>query len=92
MPYPKGAIIYTDPPYADATKYDFVKVFDYTEFWDIMRKWSKDNTVLISEYSAPDDFACVREADYKVQMCAVQQHRKEKLFMLNSTYTHVGTS
>lgn len=77
---PTGAIIYADPPYADSTKYEYIKEFDYDEFWDVMRKWSENNTVLISEYSAPDDFVCIREVDYKIQMCEEQQLRTEKLF------------
>jgi len=79
---PQDTIIYADPPYADATKYEFIKGFGYTEFWDVMREWSKNNTVLVSEYAAPDDFVCVRQAYYKVQMCRKQQNRTEKLFTL----------
>ena len=31
-------------------------MFDTEEFWEIMRKWSKNNIVLISEMDAPEDF------------------------------------
>ena len=60
---PKNMLVYCDPPYAynkypikyrqGTKKYD---VFDNEEFWDIMRKWSKNNTVIISEVIAPEDF------------------------------------
>ena len=60
---PKNMLVYCDPPYAyskypikyrrDTKKYD---VLDNEEFWDIMRKWSKINTVIISEVTAPEDF------------------------------------
>tara|TARA_Y100000992_G_scaffold302561_1_gene277329 strand:- start:4335 stop:5123 length:789 start_codon:yes stop_codon:yes gene_type:complete len=60
---PKNMLVYCDPPYAntkypikyrrDTKKYD---VFDNDEFWDIMRTWSKNNIVVISETEAPDDF------------------------------------
>jgi len=60
---PKNMLVYCDPPYAytkfpikyrrDVKKYD---KFDNEEFWDIMRKWSKSNIVLISETTAPEDF------------------------------------
>lgn len=60
---PKNAFIYCDPPYQytkfpikyrrDIKKYD---VFDNQLFWDIMRKWSQHNIVIISETHAPPDF------------------------------------
>ncbi len=63
---PKNMVIYADPPYVSrkfpvkyrtgTKKYD---VFDNNKFWDIMRKWSKDNIVFVSEVSAPDDFIAV---------------------------------
>lgn len=58
---PKNALIYCDPPYANTTKYDLFNGFDNNEFWEIMRMWSKNNLVFISEYKAPDDFKCVLE-------------------------------
>lgn len=60
---PKNKFIYCDPPYRwtkfpikyrrDVKHYD---VFDNDKFWETMRKWSKNNLVIISELSAPDDF------------------------------------
>lgn len=59
---PEGFLIYCDPPYKtklpikyrrDTKKYD---KFDTEEFWNIMREWSKNNIVIISETSAPEDF------------------------------------
>ena len=60
---PKYKLIYCDPPYESSTfpiKYrrdtkEYDK-FDNEEFWEIMRKWSKNNIVLISEMDAPEDF------------------------------------
>uniref|UniRef100_A0A6C0F959 site-specific DNA-methyltransferase (adenine-specific) n=1 Tax=viral metagenome TaxID=1070528 RepID=A0A6C0F959_9ZZZZ len=54
---PKGCLIYCDPPYAKTTGYS--PHFNHHEFWDIMRKWSINNHVFISEYNAPKDFKCV---------------------------------
>ena len=61
---PRNMLIYCDPPYAitkfpikyrrDTKKYD---VFDNAEFWDVVRNWSEHNLVVVSETSAPDDFA-----------------------------------
>lgn len=56
---PENALIYCDPPYADTAKYSMT--FDHATFWETMRKWSATNTVIVSEYSAPSDFACIAE-------------------------------
>lgn len=67
---PKNVVIYCDPPYnynnfpvkyrKSTKKYD---VFDNNKFWDIMRKWSKDNFVFISETKAPNDFISIWNRD-----------------------------
>ena len=63
---PKNKLIYCDPPYENTrfpikyrrdTKY--YDTFDNNEFWEIMRKWSKNNIVIISELSAPPDFKTI---------------------------------
>ena len=62
--------------------------FNHDEFWDIMRKWSKDNTVLISEYSAPEDFEIVWEKQVKLDIRDKnnkKQKRTEKLFKIKNT-------
>ena len=55
---PKGMLVYCDPPYKDTTQYK-VGDFDHEKFWNVMRKWSKDNYVFVSEETAPKDFKCV---------------------------------
>ena len=55
---PRNYLIYCDPPYINTTGYGDIK-FNHKEFWDTIRKWSKDNTVFVSEYKAPSDFKCV---------------------------------
>lgn len=55
------------PPYSSTTKY-FNGEFNSEEFWDIMRNWSKDNLVFISEYVAPTDFKCVLEIPTKTSI------------------------
>lgn len=62
VPIPKGAIVYADPPYENTTVYSLGK-FDSNEFWEHMRKLSKDHIVLISEQVAPDDFEVVWEQE-----------------------------
>jgi DNA adenine methylase len=79
---PVGAIIYCDPPYSGTSKYS-TGDFDTDKFWDTMRKWSECNTVLISEYSAPDDFECIWNKEIKLSVRSKKgcEPRVEKLFM-----------
>lgn len=55
-------LIYCDPPYIDTTKYDYAPDFDHDAFWMRVRELGDKHCVLVSEYSAPDDFVCVMEA------------------------------
>ena len=56
-----NTMIYCDPPYANTTSYKTAKGFDYDEFWQTIRQWSRDNYVLVSEQVAPPDFITVWE-------------------------------
>jgi DNA adenine methylase len=60
---PDGSFVYADPPYMNTTKYSKGMVIDYEEFWDYMRKISKNNYVFISEQTAPDDFVSIWEKE-----------------------------
>lgn len=55
----KNTLIYCDPPYQNTTKYGTSKGFNHDLFWKWVRKMSKHNIVLVSEYKAPDDFKCI---------------------------------
>lgn len=55
---PHNSLVYCDPPYQNTLKYLNHDV-DYIEFWDWVRELSKVNTVLISEYNAPEDFISI---------------------------------
>ena len=82
---PRNALIYCDPPYAGTTGYSAIGKFDWTEFWDTIRLWSlSDNTVLISEYCAPEDFTCVLEIATKtdIRVKTGREPRIERLFQL----------
>lgn len=64
---PHGEVIYCDPPYRGAEDYSS-GIFDTMLFWHTMRRWSKDNKVIISEYVAPDDFKVIWSAEhYSIQ-------------------------
>lgn len=84
---PNNFIIYCDPPYKGTTQYDsnLVGNFDSQEFWDTMRQWSANNTVIISEYNAPDDFKCIWQQEVRLDIRDREnkkQKRIEKLFMM----------
>lgn len=57
--HPKGFVVYCDPPYAGTKQFKNSITFDYDKFWNIMREWSKDNVVLVSEQNAPDDWISI---------------------------------
>lgn len=58
---PDGSLVYCDPPYAGTTKY--TSDFNHDFFWQWVRNLSENNTVFVSEYTAPDDFMCVWEKE-----------------------------
>ena len=79
----ENCLIYCDPSYAGTTKFTGTPDFDTDEFWEIMRQWSRNNDVYISEYNAPDDFECVLEMPTKTDIRNKdnqQDKRIEKLF------------
>lgn len=72
---PPGAVVYCDPPYAstDTSAYRSLSLaqrkFDHTKFWAWVRDLGKNGvTVLVSEYTAPDDIECVWRRDITVPM------------------------
>lgn len=86
---PKNALIYCDPPYQGTTQYGAFDGFDHKLFWQIMRIWvNNGNTVVVSEYDAPDDFVCVKEMTSQMGLSVGnttnRPKRIEKLFMHNS--------
>lgn len=79
---PQGCVIYCDPPYGDTKEYGNAKEFDRPIFWQIMREWSRNNVVLISELKAPEDFITVWEREVDRSMKAKEHFRAtEKLFV-----------
>lgn len=81
---PRDCLVYCDPPYAGTTAYGAFDGFDHDLFWQTMREWAAaGNTVVVSEYSAPDDFACVAEFESRMGLTTggARPKRSEKLFM-----------
>lgn len=90
---PDGFLIYCDPPYKNHTKIHG-NSFNSDEFWDIMRKWSQNNTVVISEYESPNDFICALESTTKTDIRgnSGRFQRTEKLFIQAGLYRNLAVS
>ena len=84
----KKLIVLQEEDYA--TK-NCIDKFDNIEFWELMRKWSKNNLVIISETNAPNDFISIWEKTKTRSICQSKKTRykntnktdliKEKLFV-----------
>ena len=79
---PKGMTIYCDPPYKN-NKFntEHFNDFDHDLFWETMRKWSRHNLVIISEYTAPKDFKCIWKKQMNSTFGKKMSPRTEKLFI-----------
>lgn len=62
---PTGCVIYCDPPYASTTGYAGAPPFKPDEFWAKAQQWAENNTVLVSEQTAPDWATCIWEQEVK---------------------------
>ena len=83
----KDSLIYCDPPYQGTTQYGLVGEFDSIEFWETMRMWSQYNTVIVSEYNAPEDFKCVWQKKTKTEIRNRDNIREDRVERL---YTYIN--
>jgi DNA adenine methylase len=80
-----NCFIYCDPPYLKNIKTYNSREFNHEFFWEWVRKMSKTNIVLVSEYSAPDDFKVIWEKQLaKTFPNQREKSPTEKLFVLNN--------
>jgi DNA adenine methylase len=85
----KNFVIYCDPPYSETCqKYNSNSKFNSEEFWNTVRKWSKNNIVFISEISAPSDFKCIWSKEYTSKINKEGSKRVEKLFVYKGPNGH----
>lgn len=78
----KDYVIYCDIPYRNTTKYKTEK-FPYDRFYEWVKEMSIHNTVLISEYSMPEEFECIWEKEVKVNLDSAREkgdNRVERLY------------
>lgn len=83
---PNNMLIYCDPPYKSTEGYS-TGDFDHDKFWDIMRKWSKNNCVYISEESAPSDFKVVWKRKKRRTL-----DKNERFYSYEKIYMYKGKS
>lgn len=79
---PEGAVVYCDPPYANATGYGVR--FDHKAFYSWCRAVGKRFPLFVSEYWMPSDFRCVAEFEVRALCGATTntQTRIEKIFTI----------
>lgn len=82
---PNGCLVYCDPPYVGTTGYG--NNFDHAAFWECIRGWSQNNTVVVSEYTAPPDFRVISEFPRNQDMRFIEGRRTvtERLFQWSGT-------
>jgi DNA adenine methylase len=90
---PSGMLIYCDPPYKDNKIHTrFFQNFDHELFWNVMREWSKNNLVIISELQAPEDFVSIWKQEYKVSFMKHGENKVknfvEQLFVYKDLQIH----
>ncbi len=80
-----NALIYCDPPYQGVTGY--IDDFDHEAYWEWVRRMSKTNIVLCSEYAAPPDFDCIWEKSLTTTLDKNSRSKAvEKLFVHQSLF------
>jgi site-specific DNA-adenine methylase len=84
---PCGMTIYCDPPYkGNQLGPVLFRDFDHEHFWEIMRRWSKNNLVFVSETLAPTDWISIWKHDSYVCNTQVKKKSMESLFLHQTWY------
>ena len=79
----KNVVFYFDPPYRGTKQYGVSKNFDYDRFYDICRKLSRDNIVIVSEENMPDDFTEIWHKPVSRSIKSTDKsYSTEKLFII----------
>lgn len=77
----KHGVIYCDIPYKNTTGYQ--QTFDHDEFWRWAEECSRDNIVLVSEQTAPDQWKSIWSKSVKRTLDnASRSDIKEQLYIL----------
>ena len=57
----QNCLIYLDPPYANRTKAHDYGIFSHDNFWDWAEKLALNNNVLVTSFTAPDNWVKVHD-------------------------------
>lgn len=76
----KNAVIYIDPPYKNTKKYKVE--FDYDKFWDKAKELSRNNIVLVSEQTVPDNVEILLEKEIKMTMNAKGDYKTRTEYLV----------
>lgn len=92
---PEGMLIYCDPPYFGnklGNHKSLFRTFNHSKFWETMRKWSKDNIVIVSESSAPHDFKKIWSTESSIVTTAGKRSKKyqDNLYVHNSIFQKIS--
>lgn len=79
----ENCLLYCDIPYKDTKQYDTSKNFNYDAFWHWAEEMSANNILLVSEYTAPEEWECIWSKPLPKTMNAGKNvNAVEKLFEL----------
>lgn len=82
----RPSVIYCDIPYYGTKQYATSKDFNHAEFFNWCRNVPEHSVVLVSEYSAPDDFKCIWSKEVTNSMNQTNTYKPvEKLFICHGT-------
>lgn len=76
----KNAVIYIDPPYRNTKKYKVE--FDYQRFWDKAKELSRNNIVLVSEQTIPNDVEILMTKEIKMTMNAKGNYKTRTEYLV----------
>ena len=85
-------VVYCDPPYM-GNKFitPFFQNFDHDKFWEVMRMWSKNTLVFISESTCPLDFKSIWSRDVNVSINRkVRTNTNENIFVHESLFSKLS--
>ena len=84
----KGYIVYCDPPYSKYNKYyDEFKhelKFDKERFWDWCHRMSRNNIVMVTEYSAPSGVRSIKKFRHTSNHRGNVKSNKEILYLVEN--------
>lgn len=83
----RGYVIYCDITYCGTTKYA-TDSFPYEEFYDWVKAASVNNTVLVSEYSMPDEFTCIWQKETKTLLDSNKEKLDDKNIRIEKLFTY----